>query len=548
MFSSQASMISVKEVAFYQQDEIRNDSTLNFTCPIDPSTYLIISNTTAFNRRKVNELAPEVSSSEDVEALLDVVSWKFLVYSCQLPCKNFVSRRYDFSVFCLSNVTCCFTDSTDGILLYFDQCASTTCTSFTNEFAITKWYTFLILGLLCLLGNFVVIYNKTKSLRKKQNSGKEVQIYNVLVLNLALSDFLMGIHLTAIAFEINFKVAAEIFFSEQKLCNFLGILNALSTQVSTTILLIISFYRLAGVVFPFKNVHIKVVIVLGIITWCTWLGIVVLPIIPIETLKTTFTFGLVKERRLQMDSLIDFLRLTTLFQSILEVNAWASDSEIKSVLQAIIKYPSVPVLKQASEMFGLVNLENDDWSSVGYYDLQYGCALNFFITNEANRLFNYFTLTFVIFNFFASTAMLIAYLLVSCKILEKKMLLNSLCKHCTAGIKQMQKNTDADGSNLTLRRDENKKVFRRLSIILITNLLCWIPFSTAAMVLSYLPNNTGNGELVLTTLLSVQTAMLFVVPLNSILNPYIYSFHLWRRLFTKMKNKVLNDNKIAAIF
>jgi len=59
----------------------------------------------------------------------------------------------------------------------------------------------LILGLLCLLGNVVVIYDEINSFLKTQNKIKQIQIYRTLVINLALADLLMGIYLTAIAIE-----------------------------------------------------------------------------------------------------------------------------------------------------------------------------------------------------------------------------------------------------------------------------------------------------------------------------------------------------------
>ena len=60
----------------------------------------------------------------------------------------------------------------------------------------------LIFGLLCLLGNMFVIYDKTESIFKKVKTDKEIQIYQTLVLNLVLCDSLMNIYLTAVAFEL----------------------------------------------------------------------------------------------------------------------------------------------------------------------------------------------------------------------------------------------------------------------------------------------------------------------------------------------------------
>ena len=98
---------------------------------------------------------------------------------------------------------------------------------------------------------------------------KEIQIYQTLVLNLALSDLLMGIYLTAMAFELKNKATPgdEFYFSNPGICNGLAIMNTVSSQVSITLCIIISVYRLVSVTKPFRTHHFKSVILLIIVTW-----------------------------------------------------------------------------------------------------------------------------------------------------------------------------------------------------------------------------------------------------------------------------------------
>ena len=140
-----------------------------------------------------------------------------------------------------------------------------------------------------------MIYDKIVSLRNFQNEHKEIQIYHTLVLNLSLADFLMGIYLTAISFEIRSKVDIGVYFSKYGFCNVLAIINLVSSQVSISTLFIISFYRLVGVTRPFKRQHLKSVITLIALTWIVWLVTAILPIIPLEPFKTSFTIGLSKD-------------------------------------------------------------------------------------------------------------------------------------------------------------------------------------------------------------------------------------------------------------
>ena len=106
----------------------------------------------------------------------------------------------------------------------------------------------------------------------------------------------MGIYLTAMAFEFKRKAtpAHEFFYSNPGMCNGLAIINTVSSQVSVTILFIISVYRLVSVTKPFRTHHFKSVILLVIVTWTVWLVVAILPLIPAEPFKTTFTLGLTK--------------------------------------------------------------------------------------------------------------------------------------------------------------------------------------------------------------------------------------------------------------
>jgi len=216
-----------------------------------------------------------------VEELLDHVNWRMFVSSQDEICDSFTNSTYQLQDAC-SNLTCPISDSIDDLVFFPLTCGDRSCSSFFDLFAVTKWYIFLLLGIICLIGNIVVIFEKIISLRKIHNKEKEIQIYHALILNLATADLLMGIYLTAIAFEINQKVNLGVYFSNYGLCNGLTIINAVSSQVSVTTLFIISVYRLLGVTKPCIRQHFKTVISLIILTWIVWLTIAVLPTLPFE--------------------------------------------------------------------------------------------------------------------------------------------------------------------------------------------------------------------------------------------------------------------------
>ena len=532
-------MFVFNEAMFFRKDWTSNYFNLNNTCPIQPLTYVFVSNNTEAEQQKIMTLASAISSARDVETLLDRMSWRIFVYNCHLACYNSTHSLSKFADFC-GNTACCFSDSYNEVISFATDCGDIECNRFIEPYLITKWFIFLVLGFLSLFGNFFVIFDKISSLRKKQNKAKEVQIYHFLVLNLALADLLMGLYLAAVAYEIKNKVAKKKYFSETGLCNGLGILNSVSSQVSLTILVIISFYRLVSVMQPYKIQHFNKVVIVVISTWFFWLGLAVLPILPWEPLKTIFTHGYAKDLLLERDSVIDFSYMIPFFQFVSDSIPCIKKTELKSIISAIIRFPNTSLLLKLSISLGWVNLETDDWSEVGYYKLQYACATNWFITSEEQRYYNYYVLAIVLFNLFASILITIVYLIVPLQVTGNAAKIQSSCKKNLCFKKLFSKHlTSFKKHPNSFVRYENQKLFKRISIIIVTDVFCWIPLCLASLVIRNFPFEPMNLSEILKISIPVQTALTTIVPLNSILNPYIYSFYQWKCLSKKTKKVLL---------
>ena len=108
------------------------------------------------------------------------------------------------------------------------------------------------LGSSALIGNTVVILWR---LLKKDDSGKRSQI--VLILNLAASDFMMGLYMFIIAgADAHFQDSFFIFAEDWRgglLCKFSSFLNMLSSEASLFFITLISIDRFLGIVFPFAR-------------------------------------------------------------------------------------------------------------------------------------------------------------------------------------------------------------------------------------------------------------------------------------------------------
>ena len=348
---------------FYQLD--RNSSKITLIplddeCPIEEFTYLIVSNATEDQQRSFDQLSTQISNGKDVEKLLDYVNWRMFIYSCAETSGDFSFSEYELQDCCI-NSSCSFTDTVDYLFRYPLHCGdSINCSSFLNSSLVTQWYIFLVLGLLSLVGNMVVIYDKIVSLRKFQNKKKKIQIYHTLVLNLSLADLLMGLYLTAISFQIKYKVDVGVYFSEYGFCNALAILNVVSSQVSITTLFIISFYRLVSITRPFKRPHLNAVMKLIALTWIVWLVIAILPTIPLEPFKTSFTVGLSKDYKYEKNSFIEYPYFAYILQHYTIPSFTINATEATSVLQAVAQYPTPEVMEKFSSVLGWVDFETED--------------------------------------------------------------------------------------------------------------------------------------------------------------------------------------------
>ena len=519
---------------FYRHNYNLNNSntiSLNLECPIEEYTYLIVSNTTE-DKMKSDYSSTTVSSSEDVLTLLDHVNWKIFIYSCKQTFSSFSYSEYKLQYDC-SNSSYTFTDSIDDLFFFPLQCDDySSCTSYLNSSIITQWYIFLLLGFIALVGNVVVIYDKIKNLRKNSDKNKEVQIYHSLVLNLAFADLLMGIYLTAISFEIKRKVDIGVYFSEYGLCNTLAIINAVSSQVSITTLLIISFYRLVGITKPFKRQHLKPVITLIILTWIVWLVIAILPVIPVEPFQTTFTVGVAQDNQYEENSFIEYPYFVYFLQSFI-LQSFINTTEVTSVLQAITQFPTPKVMEKFSTALDWADFEKENWTTVGIYSYPYACSPSLFLQpGKHYRNVNNFKLTFVLYNLVVSVVVFIFYALITKRFCIFDSLWLNQCKCCMF----CHQNSMASQERNEFKSAENQRMFKRISFIVLTDIIVWIPLSIAALAISHVTEAEMQnlGEL-FDYSIPLDITTLLVVPLNSILNPFLYSCHMWSSLFKNIK-------------
>ena len=387
------------------------------------------------------------------------------------------------------------------------------------------WVVILMVGIICMFGNLVVIVTKTPVLLFKPNLSEEIKIYHFLVLNLSSSDLLMGIYLTAIAFDSRQKVIKNLYFSETNLCNALGALNFVSSQVTITILVVISGYRLYGVVRPYKKPSIKIAIILCAGIWILWLAASILPAFDLEPLSSIFTWGVVKDKTHDPGSYLFFHS---------EINIVATFTKLTD--GKVNQYDSVSIRSYHSLLNILDVLSpastNQKWMLLKPFQASFFCAINYVVTDQEFVSAALALLGIIMYDFFCCVFILIAYV----KILSATKSYCNLCKH-------RGKINDVTSTHLTQTNNDKVGLLLRISIIIATNLFCWLPLCVSTFFL--LPElrtffthcqNVSNS---LKSLKIISIATLCLISSNSIINPYIYSMNYWVKIYRKCKTVII---------
>ena len=384
------------------------------------------------------------------------------------------------------------------------------------------------IGLVSLLGNGITaIHEIKKVISLKTNEAKERKVYNVLVLNLCISDSLMGLYLTLgpIAFR----------FSDQEvmntnLCNALGVTSVLSMQASVSIIVIITAYRLFGVLFPYKRIHIKTTVILLVLVWLLWFVVLTLPLLSETLLAHQFTQTIVLNKHNGNRTIIDLPRFIKNIQNLAR-SMNSTDDLFGHVLDAVSKYESNEVAVQLLQSFDLVDFERDEMSFVNYYYFASGCTFITFVEEARNpKARTYFSLFFLIFNLVEYVFILIAYLIMFKKISATRFMNLLPCVSQKTYFRTR-------GQQTQKIKNENKQVYARIFAVVATDLICGIPICLLGLAYFFEGLYVTECFRNLSFINVASLVVLVLFPLNSIINPYIYSLHLRKNLFNRCKKQ-----------
>ena len=194
------------------------------------------------------------------------------------------------------------------------------------------------------------------------------------------------------------------------LCNnTIGVISALSTQLSVSILVIITGYRLYGVLFPFKLVNIKLAVCSLVFVWIMWIVLVLLPLFNESLFAFEFTWEIESNSVDDEKSFTEHITKVTRTVQHLASAINATDDLFSQVLVTANKFQTNEVAVQVLKSFNLMNFEHNT-SLVNYYSSKLGCIIELLI-EARNTTTTYFSLFIISFNLVSYLFILIGHLI-----------------------------------------------------------------------------------------------------------------------------------------
>ncbi|CAK8680002.1 unnamed protein product [Clavelina lepadiformis] len=404
---------------------------------------------------------------------------------------------------------------------------------------------FFLLPITAIGGNLAVVFNRALDLYRSRSNGsssaKVRKVHNITILNLALADLVMGVYALIVAIstsvylnEISIKAKTMVIGS--RICESLGLLNFASGQISVTALILITSVRLYSIARPYKLANIKLIIGLIFGSWALWTYLAYIPIQNSDLFKETFVENI---RLIYTDS-----------------RETVSRAYLKNMTNLVLQ--TIMQKRNLTEASGDLITEETSWDDLvwlakkvrlipkkstvdytGYYSQQTSCTFKYLSSYYDKDCI--FTMFIIVFNFSSFVYTVVAYAYIICKSS------NSATSSKFAQFLVCDKKSLNNGQEppLPVVEVENLKMQRKIFFIIITDLLCWIPIcviSISSIFWTSTMNECAASNFVKQNNRWFNYLVPLLTPINSSINPFLYSTGIWRFLRKTFSSRDRNES------
>uniref|UniRef100_F6YU08 G-protein coupled receptors family 1 profile domain-containing protein n=1 Tax=Ciona intestinalis TaxID=7719 RepID=F6YU08_CIOIN len=330
---------------------------------------------------------------------------------------------------------------------------------------------FWIMSFLSIFGNSLVIYSAIKDFIYQKNAACTEKCQNWMVVNLAISDILMGLFLLIICIKgVHFSGSYcyhDIAWRSSTTCSSLGALATLSTEASIMMMTVMTIYRILAVYRPFLVRSMRVKWLVPPVLF-VWLIAVLVAAIPLVKLPSGY-----------------------FVTSVWYPNRFYRSEENVKEKHDVVGEPSHKPHRHSVGRRQLYTIRRE----IGYYGGTSVCMPRLYLkVGDATWGYSTFIVTF---NFILFMFIFVSYILIYKK-----------------------------GTKMKPQKDKSRKLQNKITRLIITDFCCWIPICLLAYI--------SLGGVALNKIVYAVSAGL-IFPINSALNPLLYSsvietnvLKLWR--------------------
>ena len=338
---------------------------------------------------------------------------------------------------------------------------------------------FWIIGFLVIAGNGTALAIKVFHLKNSKLT-ESLFCQHLIVANISLADFLMGVYLLVIAM---FSAIYSGYYGQVDhewrtsiSCSIIGSLAVISSEASCFLMVLLSAFRLYNIRYPVKSMTSSTFLwKMGIVM--AWLFAFVLGIIPIPHYAISYFVHSVS------------------FPSIFSKDGTLKIQDFFTFAQRYGSYKRTTFNKSSDDLNEAVNTLKRYFSAnfplkfFGYYGATSICMPRFFVAIGENAW--EFTVILITVNFLCFAFIAVGYILIFFHTVKKS--------------KQIRSNRSAKQESV---------LQRRIARLIATDFLCWIPICFMAYL------RLAGVEF---SDIVYQISAVFLLPINSALNPLLFS-------------------------
>ncbi|XP_078488062.1 uncharacterized protein LOC144745907 [Ciona intestinalis] len=371
----------------------------------------------------------------------------------------------------ISRVEDGFKDCSDGS----DECPENTsrATAFSSPYELIGndgfRGLFWLMGILGILANISVVFVTLVQLKRMKLEGLKTA-YLCFVINLSLSDCLMGVYLVAISSK-GVEYSGRYCYHDAEwrssnLCSGFGSLTIISSEVSALTMAVMATFRLKSVYYPFKlsRIHPYTYAIPMILVWL--IGIILGTLPMIKTESGYFVSSVLFPNYFYSTEIITKKDFLYLYAETAKFNSSNTPSTNRN-----------DVKDRMAKTFQELEVK----AEFGYYGETSVCMPKLFV-QIGEAVWEYSTFLIVL-NFFLFLYLVAVYAAIF-----------------------------ARGQKVKLKEAENRKLQKTISLLILTNFCCWIPICIMAFV--------SLSGVQLDRIVYVISAGV-LLPINSVINPFI---------------------------